>query len=101
MAWDLRRALLKKGEVESARLADFEFRLRARTMRLLEESLRLTAGTLVARIAETTDETILAELAARSKSPHEELAGAYQEAREEARGRLIRERGNPAPHRLA
>ncbi|WP_241212717.1 hypothetical protein [Sphingomonas sp. ABOLG] len=35
MAFDLRAALLKKAEVETARLVDFEFRLRARTMRLL------------------------------------------------------------------
>src|SRR3546814_8238077 len=35
MAWDLRRALLKKVEFESARLHDFEFRERARTMKLL------------------------------------------------------------------
>ena len=35
MAWDLRAAMLKKQEVESARLAEFDYRWRARTMRLL------------------------------------------------------------------
>lgn len=35
MAFGLRTALLRKAEVETARLVEFEFRLRAQTMRLL------------------------------------------------------------------
>ena len=52
MAWDLRGALLKKEERETARLMDFEFRLRARTMRILAARLNIPAETLVPRIAE-------------------------------------------------
>jgi hypothetical protein len=60
MVWDLRGALLKKGEVESARLDDFEFRLRARTMRLLAEKLGHDPATLTGRIAIESDQAILA-----------------------------------------
>jgi hypothetical protein len=34
MAWDLRAALLRKEEFESARLTDFDFREMVRAMRL-------------------------------------------------------------------
>jgi len=39
MTWDLRGAMLKKAEFESARLAEFDYRWRARTMRLLAGQL--------------------------------------------------------------
>ena len=39
MAWNLRAALLKKEEFESARLAEFDYRWGARTMRLLAAAL--------------------------------------------------------------
>ena len=46
MVFDLRGALLKKEEAESARLMDFEFRLRARTMRLLAARIGLLPADL-------------------------------------------------------
>ena len=94
MVWDLRRALHKKGEIESARLDDFEFRLRARTMRLLASTLGLEPDALVARIAADADETIVASLGA-------EAAVAYPPLREEARRQLITELGDPTPYKLA
>lgn len=94
MVFDLRGALLKKAEVESARLDDFEFRLRARTMRLLAPLLGIEVETLVGRIAVEPDEAILASL------PETALAW-YEEARTEARRQLIEERGDPAPYKLA
>ena len=97
MVFDLRGALLKKEEVESARLMDFEFRLRARTMRLLAARLGLLPADLVAEIARGDDEAILARLRA-------DLPGVdahYAEAREGARRQLIEERGDPAPYKLA
>ena len=94
MVFDLRGALLKKAEVESARLDDFEFRLRARTMRLLAPLLGIEVETLVGRIAVEPDEAILASL------PETALAW-YEEARTEARRQLIEERGDPTPHKLA
>ncbi|OSZ66788.1 hypothetical protein CAP40_13135 [Sphingomonas sp. IBVSS2] len=94
MVFDLRGALLKKAEVESARLDDFEFRLRARTMRLLAPLLGVAPGELVGRIAVEPDEAILASL------PETALAW-FDQARTEARRQLIEERGDPTPHRLA
>jgi hypothetical protein len=93
MVWDLRGALLKKAEVESARLNDFEFRLRARTMRLLAEKIGLDTATLTTRIAVESDQAILAA------SP--ELAADFDACRAEARRQLIEERGDPTPHKLA
>ncbi len=94
MVFDLRGALLKKAEVESARLDDFEFRLRARTMRLLAPLLGEDPELLVRRIAIEPDATIIASLP-------ETARAWYQEARAEARRQLIAERGDPTPHKLA
>jgi hypothetical protein len=94
MVFDLRGALLKKAEVESARLDDFEFRLRARTMRLLAPLLGVEPDQLVARIAVEPDAAILASLP-------ETASAWYDEARTEARRQLIAERGDPTPYKLA
>jgi hypothetical protein len=93
MVWDLRGALLKKAELESARLDDFEFRLRARTFRLLAEAAGLDAAALVAEIATHRDEAIL--------DRHPELRARYPEAQALARRQLIAERGDPTPYKLA
>lgn len=92
--FDLRGALLKKGEVESARLDDFAFRLRARAMRLLASRLGLEQDALVRRIAAEPDTAILASLPAEAAALHARCVA-------EARAALIAERGDPAPHRLA
>jgi len=93
MVFDLRGALLKKAEVESARLDDFEFRLRARTFRLLAERHGIAPRPLVAEIATDPDEAILGR--------HPALAQAYPECRALARHQLITERGDPTPYKLA
>jgi len=93
MVFDLRGALLKKAEVESARLDDFEFRLRARTFRLLAKRAGVSPELLVAEIATDPDDAILAR--------HPELADGYAECRALARRQLIEERGDPTPYRLA
>ena len=95
MVWDLRGALLKKQEVESARLADFEFRLRARTMRLLAPLVGMTPEELVPRIALEDDEAILRGL------PGDGAHEAYDRCRAAARAELIEELGDPSPYRLA
>lgn len=99
MTFDLRAALLKKGEVESARLDDFAFRVRARTMRLLAAALGENAEALVARVAATDDAAILSDLAARHDP--EALHTAFRVAEAEARRGLIADVGDPTPHRLA
>lgn len=99
MVWDLRGALLKKQEVESARLMDFEFRLRARTMRLLARHLGITENALVTRIALEDDDAILSDLAARLAGV--DVQAAYASARTNARRQLIDELGDPTPVKLA
>lgn len=103
MVWDLRGALLKKQEKESARLADFEFRLRARTMRLLAPRIDpgLAPDTLAAEIATSGDEAILARLAKRFPGRAAAVRGLYEASRATAREQLIGELGDPSPVRLA
>lgn len=91
MVFDLRGALLKKAETGSARADDdFEFRLRARTMRLLAPLLGVAPGELVDRIAVEPDEAILASLP-------ETARAWFDQARAEARRQCVEERGTPTP----
>lgn len=101
MVWDLRGALLKKEEVESSRLADFEFRLRARTMRLLARRVdpALDPAALVGEIATGDDDAILSRLA--DRYPDAAVRTLHADIRAEARRQLIAEIGDPSPHRLA
>jgi hypothetical protein len=92
MVWDLRRALLKKEEVESARLADFAFRLSIRTARLAARALGRDEAALVARVAARGEAAVLADDPA--------LAAGWPAWTEAARRALIAERGDPTPHRL-
>ena len=101
MVFDLRRALLKKEEIESARLMDFEFRLRARTMRLLATELGLDPEEVVTRIAVQGDDGILAELAGTCRLTAETLDTLYRNCREIGRKQLVVERGDPTPHKIA
>jgi hypothetical protein len=94
MVFDLRGALLRKAEIESARLADFEFRLRARTMRLLAPLMGVEVEPLVARIAVESDEAIVASLP-------EAARAWFDEARAEAHRQLVEELGDPTPYKLA
>ena len=101
MVWDLRTAMLKKQEVESARLAEFGYRWRARTMRLLAAALDpgLSPDEMAAETARRDDGAILAGLAERF--PDVNVGGLYDRCRAEARRALIEELGDPTPHRLA
>jgi hypothetical protein len=101
MAFDLRGALLKKEERESARLADFEFKLRARTFRLLGKRLGLDAHEIPRLVAQGSDAEVLAGLARRFPGQSASLEALYQRCRAEARAQLIDEQGDPSPHRLA
>ncbi|KAB7648242.1 hypothetical protein [Polymorphobacter fuscus] len=94
MVFDLGQALHRKAEHESARLDDFGFRLRARTMRLLADALGRDPVPLVAAIALHDDDHILADLG-------DDARAAYRIALAEARTQLTAELGDPSPHRLA
>lgn len=95
MAFDLQKALHKKGEQESARLDDFAFRLRVRTMRELAAAIGADPDTLV-RLAVALDDDALARALPPDATP--ELVAS---ARSRAERALIAERGDPSPHRLA
>lgn len=97
MVWDLRGALLKKEEFETARLANFDFRLRARTMRLLAPILGLPVDELVQEIAFASDDAMLRRL--KGKAP--DVKAQYERCRTRARIELIQEIGDPTPHSLA
>lgn len=100
MVWDLRGALLKKEERESARLADFEFRHRARTFKLIAEHLETDPAPIVALTARMEDKAALRDVALRHPAAADRMDAIYQECRAEARRQLVRERGDPSPYRL-
>ena len=99
MAFDLQKMLHRKGEFETARLDDFSFRTRARTMRLLADALGRDPATLVGMIAGGDDAQILEMLVAEGL----DRAGvdeAYYRARNTAESTLRDELGDPTPVRL-
>jgi hypothetical protein len=101
MVFDLGLAMRKKEELESARLIDFEFMVRARAARLLARSVGLSetaAAGLVATIPEEEMPERIAELAA---TPVDVVRAEYQRCLAEARDQLVAQRGDPTPHRLA
>ena len=100
MVWDLRGALLKKEEKESARLADFEFRHRARTLRLVAQAMRLDEREVASKVATAKPGELLQWLS----EQHEDGADGFQtlldQCSAEARRQLIEELGDPSPYRL-
>lgn len=100
MVWDLGKAMRKKEEFESARLMDFEFRQRARAMRLLAAELELDGDELARRTVLQPDGVMLDELAASSGRDRAELVQLWQAAMAQTRKDLIGERGDPTPYRL-
>ncbi|MDO7844355.1 hypothetical protein [Sphingomonas immobilis] len=101
MVFDLRGALLKKQEFETARLADFQFRQRVRTMRLLAAALAIEEDGLVRDVVREQDAAILVSLAERLTMPLADVSAAFAQCQSEARGQLIAELGDPTPYRLA
>lgn len=100
MVWDLGKAMHRKQEFECARLIDFEFRLRARTMRRLAQELGMPAGEWVEAIALGSDEDILARLADRRGEPVSRVDALHRRLQLAERARLIGEIGDPTPCRL-
>ncbi len=100
MVWDLGRAMRKKEEFESARLMDFEYRLRARTMRLLGDALGLDGGHYACETALRGDEAILALIGTDSGQGADEIEALHARCAADARSQLIGERGDPTPYRL-
>ena len=99
MVFDLRRALLAKEERESARLMEFEFRLRARAMRLLAIKIGHDPDDIAGLVAAGDDEAVIAML--QPLYPELELVDLLAKARLEERHKLVNDIGDPAPHSLA
>ncbi len=99
MVWDLGKAMRKKEEFESARLMDFEFRQRARAMRLLAARLGRDETELAKLTVEASDDAILDRLVT-AQYARGELDCLWHECLAEARRALIEERGDPTPYRL-
>jgi hypothetical protein len=90
----------KKEKFESARLMDFEYRLRARSMRLVGDAIGLDGARYARETALRDDEEILALLGVDSGKASEDIARLYVRCAAEARSQLISERGDPTPYRL-
>ena len=101
MVWDLRGALLKKAELETARLLDFEFRHRVRTMRLLAAELDMDGDDLVRLIVLEADEAILKDLVGKTNLTMSELQDRFKQCATRARAELVAELGDPQPYRMA
>lgn len=100
MAWDLGKAMQKKEEFESARLADFEFRQRVRATRLLARTLGVDESSLVKEIAARDEEGVLDLVAVETSRSKDKIAAEFARCLVEARAQLIAERGDPTPQRL-
>jgi hypothetical protein len=100
MVWDLSLAMYKKQEFECARLIEFEFKLRARTMRLLAQELGVSPDDLICDVALGPDDMILDRLAVAKDWPRSAIDGLYDQVRLAARAQLIKEIGDPSPNRL-
>ncbi len=101
MTFDLGAALRKKEERESARLVDFDFRCRARAMRMLAERLGLDPTMALALVVRYDDAALVEHLADLTRRAPDRIAADYRACLTTARAQLVAERGDPAPHRLA
>ncbi|MBO9517307.1 MAG: hypothetical protein J7493_04510 [Porphyrobacter sp.] len=100
MVWDLRRAMLKKEEFESARLMDFDFRQRVRATRLLARELGIEESGLVRDTAVLEQDALIDLTAQRSGWVRQEVSERYSQCLSRAREQLIAEIGDPTPNRL-
>jgi hypothetical protein len=110
MTFDLGRIMEQKQERECARLDDFDFRLRARTIKIvaawiqerLPDPALLDPSHWVREIATRSFETILADLRAASAGPVDEAVwrDVVGRAHHMARIALLQEIGDPTPIRL-
>lgn len=110
MTFDLGLLMAQKQERECARLDDFDFRLRARTIRRVaawvSEQAQYPAAIdpfrYASEIATREFEAILADLRTKLRHPTDDPAWrcVVDRARQEARKSLIDEFGDPTPVRL-
>ncbi len=109
MAFDLGNVMARKQEHECARLDDFEFRRKARAIRLLADRICAAGASDVdpaaeaSRLALESFERVADRLRHRSAAGFSDPQWRREVARalDEARRSLILQVGDPAPHRLA
>lgn len=106
MNLDLHRVLARKQERECAKLDDFAFKARARTMGLFAEWLRsrghdVDPRSLATQIATATDDAILDHLIQQFDGDRHSWLRAFRRARANAERELAAEIGDPTPRRLA
>ena len=102
MVFDLRAMLLRKGEFESARLDDFEFRQRVRAVRMFAMRREVEAAPLIAQIALGDDARLLGRLLeGLSEGEADALTRDWFAARADAYRELVEELGDPTPIRMA
>ena len=102
MAFDLGAMLRRKGEFETARLDDFEFRQRARTIRLFAARRGMDAEVLLKQTALGDDERLLGVLTeGLDEAEAQLLVRDWFAARAEAYQQLLEELGDPTPVRMA
>jgi hypothetical protein len=101
MVFDLGAAMRKKAEFESARLMNFEFRRRARAVRLLAGELGVDEAEALSLVSALPEEQIAAALAARAHCPPKEVEARFAACLAQAHRALVAECGDPTPHRLA
>ncbi|WP_207484728.1 hypothetical protein [Arenibaculum pallidiluteum] len=111
MAIDIHRILVRKQERDSARLDDFLFRQRARSIRILAEWARgrapeaaIDPRAFAAQIADRRDAELLAELRALvppERATERAFMRAFERARSQAYRELVEELGDPTPWTLA
>lgn len=101
MSFDLRSAIIKRSEWETARAADFDFRHRARTAARVAAALGLDPQDWVPLVAELDDDTLLARFAAAANVPLDSAASLRARESAAVRAALVAELGDPAPTTLA
>ncbi|MBV1690193.1 hypothetical protein KRR38_21540 [Novosphingobium sp. G106] len=100
MVWDLRAALLRKEEFESARLTDFEFREMVRAVRLVAAELAVEVQPVLHELTDHGLDAAFALLGEMAGQLASEVEALYHQAKPEARRQVIAERGDPTPYRL-
>jgi hypothetical protein len=111
MVLDLAKVMARKQERECARLDEFDFRHRARAIRLLADWVRgrlpdpdsIDPVAYASQVAVREPAGIVAELKARCAPdlPEREWRRQVERTAAEARLSLVTELGDPSPHRLA
>ncbi|MCW1987805.1 UNVERIFIED_ORG: hypothetical protein M2348_003555 [Sphingomonas sp. R1F5B] len=100
MAFDLRNALLRKEEYESARLTAFEFAETVRALKAMAADRALHPRPLLDAMVEQGLASALTMIARQAGQSADAVEGAFLRARARARADLIALHGDPSPVRL-